>query len=508
MSSAGSIPSFNIPSGTFEYETAAGTWSSSPKPYAFSGVIEARYAQAGAGSSQVETPVLTELSLDYRAAAIEGLVGSSILFDLGGRRYRDVAGTLVYGPSEAPVPAGAIDVQNAQGTITEWVPGARSMVNRAVLTSYGRWPLERVQWRTVGSPVRTNSFQVTNGVQTAISNNLGVLTGAAQISGTIDYETGVYDVEFDPAVLPEEARYNAVVLTYVPMSAAILGLDPVRLPLSGTVPVIQLGDTLVIHNTVITALPNPVVAGETYALPRGDLAYIVLYDQVGTKIPTDRYTVDLEEGEIAFENPLDLDDYTQPLRAEHRIEDMLFCLDAQLNGDVTISVAGLTRTYPSPGSYVSSAKLIGDLQARATEPFDQQAWTGVWSDGLIGNEATGEYNDLSFPIEVTNEGAVTDRWRIEFTSATAFRLISESRGVIPGGTGVIGEDFSPVNILTGEAFFTVRALGWGSGWSNGNQLRFNTFACAAPMWLLRCTLQGPEEEPNDNVRLQFRGDSQ
>lgn len=490
------------------YSPGAGTWAPAPLPYEFSSIIEISYQQAGAGTAQSEDITLTELVLDYRPAIIQGLVGTSILFDLNGRRYRDTAGTLFYGSTTAPATGGAIDVQTGLGTITDWLPGARSAISRAVLTSYGRWPLERVQWRTLSDPIRQASFQVTNGAQTAISDEQGDLDGSAQITGNIDYETGVYDVMFDPAVLAEQARYNAVALTYLPLDPDILGLDSVRLPLAGTVPVIQPGDVLVIHHTQTTALPNPVIAGTTYDLPRGALAYAVLYDAAGATVPTDRYTADLALGKITFENPLDLSTYTQPLQAEHRIEDMLFCLSASLNGTLSIQIGTLSHTFPAPGSFVSSAKLIGDLQATATAPFDQQAWTGVWSDTRIGNEATAEYNDLAYPIEVTNAGAVEDRFRIEFTGANNFRLNSEQRGLIAGGTGDTGTDFSPVNVLTGQPFFTIRALGWGGGWVAGNQLRFNTRACAAPLWLLRCTLQGPEEEPNDNVRIQFRGDSQ
>lgn len=492
----------------YDYNGGFGNWDSNPATFTFIS-ISATYQDNAAGGAQNENITPTELVTDVSGGAIESLVQGSLLFTHNGRSYFDGGGSLFRIVSNVATNVGTFDAVTGMAVQTSWATGARSATINALLARYGRWPMTMVTWSTPGDPIRSGSFQVTDGTNTAISDNAGVLGGAGGfISGSIDYETGVYVVTFSPGIPAETARYNAVVLTYLPLNPAILGLDPVRLPLSGTVPVIAQGDTLVIHNTQTTALPNPVIAGNTYALPRGELAYIVLYDQLGAKIPTDRYTTDLLVGEITFENPLDLSGFTQPLLAEHRIEDMLFCLDAQLSGLVNIVPGGLTHTFPAPGSFVSSAKLIGDLQARASEPFDQTAWTGVWSDEVIGSEATGEYNDLGYPIETTNAGTVKERWRIEFTTSNAFRLIGEERGVIAGGTGTTGSDFSPVNILTGQPLFTVRALGWGGGWIAGNQLRFNTEACAAPIWLLRCTLQGPEQEPNDNVRLQFRGDSQ
>ena len=307
--------------------------------------------------------------------------------------------------------------------------------------------------------------------------------------------------------MPELARYNAVALTYLPSDPEILGINAVRLPLDGRVPILRPGATLVLLNDQRFTLPNPVIAGTTYTLPRERLAYAVLYDANGLKVPTDRYTAtndELDAGEITMANPLDLTGYVQPLVVEHRIEDMVRCIDAQLSGDVQIS-GDITHDFPLDGTYLASAKLYGDLQGRATAPFSQQAWTSVWSNTLIGNTTTAQYNNGLYPLTVSNAGAITERWRIEFTSPTAFRLIGETVGQVASGDTSL--DFAPINPATGAPYFTVQSEGWGTGWSGGNQLRFNTTAAAAPGWLLRCTLQGPESEPTDNFRIQFRGDN-
>src|SRR5690554_6588424 len=109
----------------------------------------------------------------------------------------------------------------------------------------------------------------------------------------------------------------------------------------------------------------------------------------------------------------------QPLVAVHRIEYMLLVSDVQINGQVSFA-SQVSRDYPTDGTYLSSALLFGDLQALVTSLFDQQTWTNVRSDERIGSDAAGQYNDIDHPVEVLNESAVTERWRITFTSPTAF----------------------------------------------------------------------------------------
>jgi hypothetical protein len=190
----------------------------------------------------------------------------------------------------------------------------------------------------------------------------------------------------------------------------------------------------------------------------------------------------------------------QPLIAKHRIEDLALLSDVQINGTLTIA-APLTREYPANTSYVSSALLFGDMNARVTNVFDLGAFS-TWSD-TPGTQATAQFNDIDFPIEILNNGGIRERWRINFTSTTAFQVIGENLGVI--ATGGTGTDCSPTNTLTGNPYFVIRASGWGSGWSAGNQLRFNTVGAAAPIWIARTVLPGATLE-GDSFSIQMRGD--
>jgi hypothetical protein len=136
--------------------------------------------------------------------------------------------------------------------------------------------------------------------------------------------------------------------------------------------------------------------------------------------------------------------------------------------------------------------------------FDQSTWTGVWSDVVIGSEATASYNSTVYPVEITNAGGITERWFVRFTSTTAFELVGEHVGIIAQGN--VTTDLAPVNPVTGVPYLLVRKEGWGSGWSVGNILRINTIGAQFPLYVVRTVQQGPETITNDNFTLLVRGD--
>ena len=168
--------------------------------------------------------------------------------------------------------------------------------------------------------------------------------------------------------------------------------------------------------------------------------------------------------------------------------------------------SALTHDFPAETSFLSTALILDqELQATAFNVFSQTSWTGVWSDVLIGSSPTGQYNTVVAPFQMTNRGSIRERWRIEFTSVTAFRLIGETVGQV--GTGDVNTLFSPINPTTGDPYVTILAAGWSAGWNIGNQVRFNTEGAQAPIWLNRTTLPGPLTDPVDRVQIALRGDA-
>lgn len=486
------------------------------------------------------------LRVDLTKSTGNPVIPGSVAFYVGLNQqavdiYTDRSGTLVRAIDPftgSATAAGSIDYAAGIARISDWsAVGLQAGITvMSCITGRGEFVADAAFFRTSGSPVRPGSLyvQVTaeDGTQiTGTSDVSGQITGDL-CEGTIQQDMGVVSVRFgewmpvtgneaqpwfdadliDPddstrvwkpaRALPSTLRYSAIVTSNVALDSSILGLDPVRLPLDGRVPIFRPGDVAVVHNTQSVTLPNPPTAGATYTVGRGSLSDLWIVSAANTRIDPALYTVDLDAGSVTMASPLDLTGVSLPLVAKHRVEDMLLVADVRIDG--TIESAGpVSRSYATEGTYVSSALLFNDLAARVSNVFDQGTWTGIWSDSALGGAASAQYNDILYPIEVTNAGAITERWRINFTNPTTFQIIGENSGVI--ATGTTGADAGPINPLTLEPYFVIRAGGWGSGWSVGNQLRFNTAGAAAPIWAARTILPGAALT-GDSINLQLRGD--
>ena len=527
--------------GGVQSSGSGGTWTQVSKPmppvladYSYTlktGAAANDVAQSFEADPQTDSPIYIDLTRTLAHAVVPG----SVNFVATGLAYIERNGVLYTSilPNGSGTPSGTINYVTGQAQLTTWANDtAIGLAVRACLTQWGDFTTVDASFRTAGSPVRPASLYVqattaAGELLTATSDEAGVLAGAFA-RGSINHAMGSAFIEWGELVvaagneterwydagavvggmiwrplevMPGTIRYNCVVLSNLPLNADILGLDPVRLPSDGRVPIYRPADVVVIHNTKGYALPNPAVAGATYDVGRGALSDLWLVDAVGTRVPTTHYVPDLAAGTVTMDAALDLTGIPQPLTARHRIEELNLLSDVQIDGQLSLT-GQLQRDYDGD-TLVSSALLFGDMFARVTGVFDQVTWTGAWSDARIGANATGEYNTIDYPLEVLNNGAVTERWRVNFTSAAAFQVIGENLGVIASGT--TAADVIPVNALTGLPYFTLRAAGWGAGWAQGNQLRFNTIGATAPVWIARTVLPGATLN-GDSMDIQLRGD--
>lgn len=479
----------------------------------------------------------TNIHIDLTRTSTSGIVAGSLLFSAAGKSYIDRSGTLYTDVSQSTgsgTAAGSINYDTGVATLSLWTRGATLALSvQSCLTKFGEWIAVEAFFRTAGSPLRPASLfvQVTaddGTLITGLADQDGIITGP-YMRGEVEQTMGVVWVQFGQMITaagneledwydvanvvganvwkpkrvqPATLRYSAVVLSNLPLNADILGLDPVRLPSDGRVPIYRPADVVVVHNTLSYNAGTP-TASQVLAMGRTNLAALWLEDANKLKLSTTLYAADLDAGTVTMAADLNLAGYVTPIAAKHRIEEMGLLGDVQINGQITLT-APLLRAYPL-GSFVSSALLFGDLFARVTGVFDQNTWTGVWSNALIGSQATGQYNDVDYPIAVLNSAAVSDRWRINFTGTTAFQVISENMGVIATGTTTV--DLAPVNPLTGVPYFTLQSEGWGvsGSWAAGNQLRFNTVGAVAPVWLARTVLPGATLA-GDSFDAQLRGD--
>lgn len=509
------------------------TWASNTATCYFS-------LTSDAASAATDSTTITQLQIDLTPYTANPVVPASLLFDACGRTYYDKQGTL-YNQFDfsngSGHPAGSIDYAAGVATLTEWVAASSpAFTLKAGLVKKGDYWVYDSSWRVPGSPLRPASLyvQVSSADGRLLAGSAdqnGKITGP-EMDGQVQQEVGVVNVRFGATVLdssltpaekaepwynpanvdgtghiwrptrcmPETLRYSCVVLTQLPLDPALLGLDPVRLPRDGRVPIYRPADVVVVHNTKTDAVPT-LSAGQVVTLSRSPVDVVMVIDAAGKKLDPSLYTADLDAGTLTMATPLDLTGYTAPYTVRHRIEEENLVSRTQIDGTLELS-RPLTYAHDAT-SYVSSALVFGDLQARYTNLFDQQTWTGVWSDNLIGNAASATYDDLNHPLEVLNNGAVNERWRIDFTSATAFNVVGEHLGII--ATGNTSTDLAVINNLTGKPYFVLRAAGWGLGWAAGNQLRFNTLGATGSVWAARTILSGASVS-GDAFVVERRGD--
>lgn len=487
--------------------------------------------------SQSETFTPPGVVIDLCPTTKDRIVPGSVRFTWMGTVYEDFEGSIYRDRTESDpgIWSGDIDYYQGMAYMFDYVVSGSptSFTLNSLWTSKGRWNSARIYGATATAPLRSGAFtfsvlDIAGDQIIATADNDGLITGTHCI-GTIDYESGSFELLFGDYVLdddltdeqkaeswynpadvdddgeiwrpwpvdPVSFRYNAVAYFYLPLDADILGLDPVRLPQDGRVPIFRPGGFAVIgHTGSVTAT---VSNGQTLSAGRVRLSRARIIGDDGELIDAG-YTFDLEAGTVTF---TDVSGYSQPITFEHRIEDMVQVAEVQIDGNLSFTRA-LTHAYPVPGSYVSSALITGDLRARVNNMFDQATWNNTWSDIQSGAAATGTFNDVLNPIEVTNAGALTERWAVLFTNSTSFQVIGEHVGVI--AIGNTSTDCSPLNPASGTPYFTIPAAGWGLGWSTGNLLRFNTVGAYFPVWVVRTIQQGPETDPDDSFVLLIRGD--
>jgi len=498
----------------------------------FGGTLTIR-AQGNGQSYGAQTDVqsVVPVTLDLLPGVAEAILPGSLLFTWGGETYVDRSGILYKGISSATnagTAVGSVDYAGRTATLSSYNAGAGSTVTLlACLTTNAGFSVNAMTFRTPGAPLRAGSLQVTAvrvdtaAVVMATADANGVFNSPV-IKGTVDIDTGIVRLRFtsnlsdqtgasDIPVIPLLLRYNGVIFSTLPLDASLIGLDPVRLPSDGRVPQYREADVLVIRHVAKTVVATP-VAGGTVSLARQQQAAIEVVDVNCLALAPTSYTVDRELGRVTWGNPLVLknaagDPLSLPLVIQDRVEHMTLCTEVQISGDLELA-SPVPWDLPANETTVSSAVSWGDLQSRYHHWFTQKAWsTGApnWTDAPIGDTTTANYNTLSYPPIVTNQGTIDGKWALVFTSATQFQVVEEKLGVIT--TGTISSDCSPINPQTNTPYWTIRAAGWGGGWAAANAVRFDTDSALGPLWIARTVLSGQGTVEDDEFRLQIRGDA-
>ena len=447
---------------------------------------------------------------DDHLVSVQTSANVGVVFTLGGAVYFVKDGGVYDGQN---VRVGVMSGFVHQGGMTaRLICGARlSPIQQTV---------DEVSFRTTVAPVRLNSVQVRatllDGTSvSAVADSDGNLDGE-WITGRVDAKFGLVTVSFgkmvdgtpkgdetaengkiwQPAqVIADSVVYNAIGMSHLPINATAVKIDTVRLPTDGQVPIYRRGDTVLIGDRQTHDLGSAHTGGQTITLPRQNLDRICVMDADGKAVSADKWDYDLDEGTMTWKSPLDLSGYKLPLKAMHAREEKNRVVDVDIDGTLTLMFP-VKHDYET--AFVSSVLIGGDLQVRHSIPFTQTNWDGVWRDEAYGTPLLNRLNLTDYPMTLTDDGAITERWLIKFTSGSQFELYGEKLGFV--GKADILTDLAPINPATNKPYFTLpkNAFGQGSVWATQNVIRFNTAGTLMPFWVLRAVQPNSHTQDGDD----------
>ena len=428
--------------------------------------------------------------------------------------------------------SGTINYTTGRVTLTSW-SGVRNnnVVVESLLSKRATHSTATVSWRVPSAPLVPESLQISavlsSGESVTARADVDGNIVSNHIKGAVQYDSGVVLVLFgnwvdvtpeiqaqwwfdandvkngqifqSAPVIPESITYNATAYSFLPLDAAQLGIDPVRLPPDGRVQFVKQGDLFVLSDEQ-EMQPATVSNNQTLNTGRTRLSRVRVVASNGVGINSG-YSVDLDAGTVKF---TDVADYVQPVTVKHYVEDLLQVVDVQIDGTVSFA-SPITHAYPI-GSWGCSALYFGDQFARVSRVFDQMSWGGTeWADVTVGNQAVASYNTAISPITVTNAGAITERWALKFVNNSEVDVIGEHVGNL--GRFSINAEIAPANPnATGNApYFRLPAIGWGAGWVGGNVLFVHTVGAMADAWLLQCVNKGASAVLDTSFEVVARG---
>ena len=467
------------------------------------------------------------IEIDLLPNYAEIITPSSVNFNWSGKSYFDREGRVYtdLNPNNGAATAvGDIDYQSGRATLNSWTwINGNAATLTSLLTSLTGNPVDQVTFRTPSAPLRPESLNIwataVDGTRvSAVANAQGELQ-ANNIIGIVDAEYGVGTVRFgkwvtaagnesEPwynpdavttdgkiwqpkQVFAETITYNASSYSYLPIDSNVVKIDTIRLPQDGRIPIFRRGDTIIIGNRQTTDIGSAHTGGQTVSLPRDDVTRIAVLDADDKPVNAELWDYDLAAGTITWKTPLDLSMYQMPLKVAHAQEERNRIIQADIDGTLTLLFA-MRRSYPIADTYVSSVLIGGDLQVRVSIPFTQRNWNNKWSDEPVGDQLLNRINLKDYPIVLTNDGAIKERWMIRMTGTSTFELYGETLGFVMRGDTLT--DLAPINPATGKPYFTLpkQAFGAQAPWASQDIIRFNTWGTLLPVWVL-CAVQ-----PNPN----------
>lgn len=493
-------------------------------------------------SAVTDTLASGAIEIDLLPDYAEIVTPSSVNFNWAGKNYFDREGRLytdLNPATGAAVAVGAIDYQSARATLTtwQWIDDSPTVL-KSLLTSLTGNPVDKVTFRTPSAPLRPESLNIwataVDGTRVSAVANAQSSLKSANIEGVVDLEYGVASVQFGAMVtaagnesepwfnadtvvegkiwrpkqvFAETITYNASSYSYLPIDSNVVKIDTVRLPQDGRIPIFRRGDTIIIGNRQTTDIGSAHTGGQTITLPRNDLTRIAVVDADDKNVNAELWDYDLAAGTITWRTPLDLSSYKMPLSVNHAQEERNRITQADIDGTLTLLFA-MGRSYPIADTYVSSVLIGGDLQVRVSVPFTQRNWNNKWSDEPVGDLLLNKLNIRDYPMVLTDDGAINERWLIRMTGTSTFELYGETLGFVMRGDTLT--DLKPPNPASGKPYFTIpkQAFGADAPWAAQDIIRFNTWGTLLPILVL-CAVQPNPNPPTgtDGYTMCLYGDT-
>lgn len=502
--------------------------------------ITAQFYERQAGESHSQTFAVNEVRLTVAKPSHTKLAMGSLrlafandhyLYDELGGIYKDYNATTGQGTK-----IGTVDYDTGVITINQLSGWTGGRLLTGLIAQKMSGALDELHFNTPVAPIRPSSLQITATLLdgqsvTATANQDGQLTGD-NLVGVVDSKTGIAHIRFgkwvtaagnenkvwyDPKavvdgqiwqpvpVLADSIKYNAIATRELPIDSSIIKIDTVRLPQDGQVPIFRLGDTILIGNRQTTNIGSAFTGGQTIQLPRQNLDRICVKDSNGKPLDANLYDDDLENGTVTFKSPLDLSGYKLPLVAMHAVEEKNRLANTDIDGTLTLMFP-LRNNYEVDNTYVSSVLAHGNLQVNSSIPFTQKNWNGKWADEPVGDPLLNRLNVKDYPIILTDDGAINERWLIKFTSSTQFELYGETLGFVMR-TDIL-QNLTPINPSTGKPYFTLDKRAFGGSdtagsqgqvaWASQDVIRFNTEGTLMPFWIIRAVAPNQNKQVGDD----------
>lgn len=513
-------------------------------PLGTTGRVDVWFNAADAANNATVTATLDTLKVDVTPLYAENVVGGSMIFSMGGKTYTENNGTLYYDhdfSTGASVEAGTFNYAEGEASISAWTTGQSATVAlKSLLTSIDKNPVDEVVFRVPKAPIQPRSLQLMatdlqgNNINVTVDGD-GKLTGA-NIIGNVELSTGVvrcrfgewvdaagheneiwYKEEakvgtriFKPApVFADTIKYNAVSYTYLPLDKDIIGIDTVRFPSDGQVPIYRKGDLIVVAARYKQSLGTAFTAGQVLQMNVTNLTALCVIDANRKHLTADKYSTDLSAGTVTFANSLDLSDYELPLTAQYSVEETATVSNVDIAGYLTL-VQPLQNNYDKAHTFVSSMLVGGTKQVRTTKPFTQATWDNVWSDERRGDEVLVKLDTKNHPIVLTDDSTITDQWVIVHTGGLNFDLYSRTIGHVISSDFL--QDLAPINPASNSPYFVLPKEAFGPTdnpkFPVGYATRFNTYSTFMDVWIIRAGQPGSYNSTEiDGADLCLRGNT-